>query len=46
VVVAPTHRRRGLLTALIEAVHDQAVERGEPLAGLTASEGGIYRRFG
>jgi predicted acetyltransferase len=46
VSVLPTHRRRGLLSALIEAVHDQAVERGEPLAGLTASEGGIYRRFG
>lgn len=46
VVVAPTHRRRGLLTALLESIHDQAVERGEPLAGLTASEGGIYRRFG
>src|ERR671917_543065 len=46
VVVSPTHRRRGLLSALLEAVHDQAVERGEPLAGLTASEGGIYRRFG
>src|SRR5690606_24987234 len=46
VAVSPTHRRRGLLTALLEAVHDQAVERGEPLAGLTASEGGIYRRFG
>ena len=46
VVVSPTHRRRGLLTALLEAVHDQAGERGEPLAGLTASEGGIYRRFG
>lgn len=46
VVVSPTHRRRGLLTALIEAVHDQAAERGEPVAGLTASEGGIYRRFG
>jgi predicted acetyltransferase len=30
----------------MESVHDQAVERGEPLAGLTASEGGIYRRFG
>src|SRR5690606_28350855 len=39
VAVSPTHRRRGLLTALLEAVHDQAVERGEPLAGLTASEG-------
>ncbi len=46
VVVSPTHRRRGLLTTLLEAVHDQAVERDEPLAGLTASEGGIYRRFG
>jgi predicted acetyltransferase len=46
VSVLPTHRRRGLLSMLIEAVHDQAVERGEPLAGLTASEGGIYRRFG
>ena len=46
VSVLPTHRRRGLLSALIESVHDQAVERGEPLAGLTASEGGIYRRFG
>lgn len=46
VVVSPTHRRRGLLTTLIEAVHDQAAERGEPVAGLTASEGGIYRRFG
>jgi predicted acetyltransferase len=46
VAVSPTHRRRGLLTTLIEAVHDQAAERGEPVAGLTASEGGIYRRFG
>ena len=46
VSVLPTHRRRGLLRTLIESVHDQAVERGEPLAGLTASEGGIYRRFG
>ncbi len=46
VSVLPTHRRRGLLRTLIEAVHDQAVELGEPLSGLTASEGGIYRRFG
>jgi predicted acetyltransferase len=46
VVVSPTHRRRGLLNTLIETVHDQAVARGEPLSGLTASEGGIYRRFG
>jgi predicted acetyltransferase len=44
--VSPAHRRRGILRALMEAVHDQAVDRGEPIAGLTASEGGIYRRFG
>ena len=46
VVVSPTHRRRGLLSALLEGIHDQALERDEPLSGLTASEGGIYRRFG
>jgi predicted acetyltransferase len=44
--VMTTHRRRGILSALIDALHDQALERGEPIAGLTASEGGIYRRFG
>jgi predicted acetyltransferase len=44
--VSPVYRRRGILRTLMEAVHDQALERGEPVAGLTASEGGIYRRFG
>jgi predicted acetyltransferase len=44
--VLPTDRRRGALRALMAALHEQAIERGEPLAGLTASEGGIYRRFG
>jgi predicted acetyltransferase len=44
--VAPTHRRQGALTELMGAVLDQAVERGEPLAGLTASEATIYRRYG
>lgn len=44
--VLPTHRRRGILSAIMGALLDQAIERGEPLAGLTASEGGIYRRFG
>jgi predicted acetyltransferase len=46
VVVAPTHRRRGLLTAILDSLHDQALAQGEVIAGLTASEGGIYRRFG
>jgi predicted acetyltransferase len=46
VTVASTHRRRGILTALmvdqLKGVHD----RGEPLAALTASESVIYGRFG
>jgi predicted acetyltransferase len=46
VAVSPVHRRRGILRTLMEAVHDQALDRGEPVAGLTASEGTIYRRFG
>ncbi len=44
--VAATHRRRGILTAMLEWLHDDAVRRGEPLAALTASEASIYRRFG
>ena len=44
--VLPTHRRRGVLTAVMGALLDQCVERGEPLAGLTASEASIYRRYG
>jgi predicted acetyltransferase len=46
VSVIPTHRRRGILTAMINALHDDARERGEPLAMLTASESLIYGRFG
>ncbi|MGW0733910.1 GNAT family N-acetyltransferase [Streptomyces sp. NPDC002851] len=46
VSVAPTHRRRGLLTTMMRRVLDDARERGEPLAGLTASEPAIYGRFG
>jgi len=44
--VSPVYRRRGILRTLMDAVHDQALDRGEPIAGLTASEGTIYRRFG
>lgn len=44
--VAPTHRRRGILTELLEWLHADAVHRGESLAALTASEASIYRRFG
>lgn len=44
--VLPTHRRRGLLRALMTAMLRDSRDRGEPLAGLTASEGGIYGRYG
>ncbi|MEM1334362.1 MAG: GNAT family N-acetyltransferase, partial [Actinomycetota bacterium] len=46
VAVATTHRRSGILTELMRRLHDQAIERDEPIAMLTASEGGIYERFG
>jgi predicted acetyltransferase len=46
VSVAPTHRRRGILTRLIGDVHDDIAARNEPIAGLLASEGSIYERFG
>jgi predicted acetyltransferase len=46
VTVAPTHRRRGLLTAMItEDLHDSA-DRGEAMSILIASEYPIYGRFG
>ncbi len=44
--VLPTHRRRGILTALIARQFEEVHERGEPLAVLWASEGTIYQRFG
>jgi predicted acetyltransferase len=46
IAVLPTHRRRGILTAIKRTQLDDAAERGEPLAILYASESGIYRRFG
>lgn len=46
VSVAATHRRRGILRALMTEQHRGFVDRGYPLALLTASEGGIYGRFG
>ena len=44
--VHPTHRRQGFLRQLMGAMHDDARERGEPIAGLEASESVIYGRFG
>ena len=44
--VLPTHRRRGVLTAIMRRQLADAHERGEPIAMLYAAEGGIYGRFG
>ncbi len=44
--VAPTHRRRGVLRAMMRAQLDDAHERGEPIASLWAAEEPIYGRFG
>jgi predicted acetyltransferase len=46
VAVLPTHRRRGVLRSMmVHQLHD-VHGRGESLAALTSSEGGIYGRFG
>ena len=46
VTVLPTHRRRMILTRLMERQLDHVAERGEPFATLWASESAIYGRFG
>jgi predicted acetyltransferase len=46
VTVHPTHRRRGILRRVMAAQLDDVARRGEPFAGLTASESSIYTRFG
>ncbi len=44
--VLATHRRRGLLRRMMKAMLDDCHERGELVAGLGASEGSIYGRYG
>jgi predicted acetyltransferase len=46
VTVVPTHRRRGLLSAMMRRQLDDLRAGGEPLAALWASEAAIYGRFG
>ena len=46
ITVLPTHRRLGILTAMMRRQLDDMHERGEPLAALYASEAPIYGRFG
>jgi predicted acetyltransferase len=42
----PTHRRRGVLRAMMRVQLDDVHERGEPMALLWSSEETIYGRFG
>src|SRR5215217_7091833 len=44
--VLPTHRRRGVNTALMRAQLEDVRARGETIAVLYASQGGIYGRYG
>ncbi|MDQ1746056.1 MAG: hypothetical protein QOD07_319 [Frankiaceae bacterium] len=44
--VSPTHRRRGVLTSMMQRQLADIHERGEPVAVLWASEAAIYGRYG
>jgi predicted acetyltransferase len=44
--VLPSHRRKGILTAMMRYQLDQVRDRGEAIAALWASEAIIYGRFG
>jgi len=46
VAVAATHRRRGVLRAMLAGIHDRAIGDGLAVSILSASESGIYGRFG
>lgn len=46
VAVSPTHRRRGLLRAMLDELHCRISGNSLPVVALLASEGGIYGRFG
>ncbi len=46
VSVAPTHRRRGVLTSMLAGLWRRCADEGRPIACLWASESAIYGRFG
>ncbi|MGK4585629.1 GNAT family N-acetyltransferase [Kitasatospora sp. HPMI-4] len=46
VCVAPTHRRRGVLSELVSELWRRCASAGRPLAALWASEAAIYGRYG
>ncbi len=46
VSVAPSHRRLGVLRKMLGELHSRYHAEGVAVSALTASEGGIYERFG
>ncbi|QXJ20651.1 GNAT family N-acetyltransferase [Actinomadura graeca] len=44
--VLPTHRRRGVLTSMVDRALADAVTAGRPVAALWASQSAIYGRYG
>lgn len=46
VSVQPTHRRQGVMRALMTRHLEEVRDHGDPIAGLWASESSIYGRFG
>jgi predicted acetyltransferase len=44
--VRPSHRRRGIMRRTLTSLIEEGARRGEAVSILTASEGGIYGRFG
>ncbi|MFH8367242.1 GNAT family N-acetyltransferase [Streptomyces sp. NPDC018031] len=46
VSVAPTHRRRGVLTGMVAELWRRCAAGGQPLAALWVSQAAIYGRFG
>jgi len=44
--VRPTHRRRGVMTAMLDTLHADGLSRNEPIAALWAADAAIYPRFG
>ncbi|MEV3920608.1 GNAT family N-acetyltransferase [Actinomadura coerulea] len=44
--VLPTHRRRGILTSMMDRMTADAIAAGRPVAALWASQGAIYGRYG
>jgi predicted acetyltransferase len=43
--VKPTHRRRGVMTAMLDNLHQDGIDREEPIATLWAADSAIYPRF-